>query len=112
MTDGAKDPEKDLLGELESLVVVPEQLKPERVDHALVLIHEVTARLLIAQAAPLRERLVGFFELRPSDGPSWLHSPVLASFLIRPQQAQKVSVLVMVPGSCPRGRGTLTIVLS
>jgi hypothetical protein len=54
--DGAKDAEKDLLGDFERFFAVSDEVERELEDHALVLAHEIGARQLIAGGTPLDER--------------------------------------------------------
>jgi len=70
---GAKHPEEDLLGKVQCLVAIAQQVQRERVDHALVPGDELGAGHLLAGGTPLDERGFPAGYVRPSECACVLH---------------------------------------
>ena len=74
--DGAKDAQEDLLGEVEGLVTVAQQVDRQLHDHPLVLGDELGAGSLVARGAAVDQRSLAPSDVRPPDYPGLLHRGV------------------------------------
>ena len=71
--DGAEDAEEDVLGQVERLVAIAEQVDRELHHHALVLGDQIGARRLVAGRAALHERRFAAANVQPADDARVFH---------------------------------------
>jgi hypothetical protein len=71
--DGAKYPEEHILGQVERLVPVAQQVHCELDDHPLMLGDQFGAGCLLAGCAPLHNRRLAAADVRPCCDPSLFH---------------------------------------
>ena len=62
--NGAEDPQEDFLREIERFVVVAQQVERQLVDHALMLVDQLGAGILVARGAALDQRALRGRRLR------------------------------------------------
>lgn len=71
--NGAEDPQKHFLRQVESFVVVVEQVERQLVNHALVLAHEFGAGIFVARGATLNQGRFPATDVAPGYGSCGLH---------------------------------------
>jgi tetratricopeptide (TPR) repeat protein len=71
--DGPEDPEEHFLGEVQRFVVIAEQVQRQLVHHALVLVDQLGAGVLIACGAALNQGSFPPPDFVPGDGSNRLH---------------------------------------
>jgi len=71
--DGAEDSKEDVLGQVERLVPVAQQVHRELDDHPLMLGNQLRAGGLLAGCTPLHKRRLAAADVRPCCDPSLLH---------------------------------------
>ena len=64
--NGPEDAEEDVLGEIERLVALAEQVDRELHDHALMLSNKLGARQFVASCTPLHKRRLSAADFRPT----------------------------------------------
>ena len=63
--EGAEDPEEDVLGEVERLVAVAQQVVGQLEDHALVLVDQVDAGRFVALRTPGHQGRFAILDVLP-----------------------------------------------
>ena len=71
--ESAKHPEEHFLRQVQSLVGIAEKMEGQRVDHALVRVHEVRAGAFVADCATFDEGSFSRVYVGPTDSASVLH---------------------------------------
>ena len=70
---GAEDSEEDLLGQVQRLVAVPQEVQSQRENHALMLGYELGARRLVPRCAASDKGRFAAVDFRPAEGASVFH---------------------------------------
>ena len=83
--NGAEDPQEDLLREVERFVVVAQQVERQLVDHALVLVDQLGARVFVVRGAALNQQRLAAADFRPGDGSNRLHGETFRHLITRQQ---------------------------
>ena len=83
--DGAEDPQEHFLREVERFVVVPQQVERQLVDHPLVLVDQVGARIFVVRGAALNQQRLSAADLRPGDGSNRLHGETFRHLITHQQ---------------------------
>ena len=83
--NGAEDPQEDLLREIQRFVVIPQQVERQLVDHALMLVDQVGARIFVVRGAALNQQRLSAADLRPGDGSNRLHGETFRHLITRQQ---------------------------
>ena len=78
-------PQEDLLREIQRFVVIPQQVERQLVDHALMLVDQVGARILVVRGAALNQQRLSAADLRPGDGSNRLHGETFRHLITRQQ---------------------------
>jgi hypothetical protein len=71
--DGAEHPKEDVLGQIQRLVAVAQEVHGELDDHPLMLGDQLGTGGLLPKSAPLHERRLAAIDVRPSCDPRLFH---------------------------------------
>ena len=118
LREGPEDPHENILGQIERLVAVPQQVKRQLVDHPLVLGDEFGAGGLIALGTPSHQGRFAPFQCVPGTGLGGLDQEFFGhgccSDYSKTARARPDSVLVLSighrrPGKVPSGPGAMPV---